>query len=781
MPVGISGSATAMPPPTPSGVSPGFVIQAILDTSDFEQRFDKYLDLMQKGIEAQEALADAAKNSSQDQEESSNKATSSIIRNLKSMRWQIVTFNFFLNKIGYAFRQMFKAVEEGTESLTARLGKEALLSFYKVDPSTAKDFTEISGYASDLKDSLDAIGRAALKDQGEFADSYTDLWRSAVAAAALEGTKASDITEAMAQSLHEGTGAAIDSASALFNVSYALQQYADSTGRFIEDIPLAERQQAILNRVLERGNELYEAGAGDAIQAAAALNELKDSWSKLTTIAKEGVASSTDFWNVLNFLVEGATDFATALSLVGAQVEGLERLHPVLLGLQGPVGDAYKTLFAYLSIIRGRGTEEYYDALNRIQGALGNVGAAAGAAAGQVERLDNVLSKASASSIVTQLLKYDDIIEEHNQRLIDIGTERAEALTDIDLKYNKKVQKIERDAARQREKLIAQEHRRELQSNDDFLKDLEDAERKYQLRVKQNREQFQLSEMHSEALYNYERQLLVARGDVLAIEDLDARYALEKKARQDNFDLGQRQMQEQFELQRDLMREAHQEQLDELRKNLQDQLDELNERRQEQLDDAADAYEEEIQAAKDHYDDLEKEEEKSLADMLKKWAQHWVDIADSTDLGTEEVANIIRDFLGPGSETEQIIDQFIARQTQVLQLMAQIRASVGGTGGGGLGGTSGQWVYPGIIGGRGYFVPKQYGGEEVYSRPTGLMVGEGYTPEVVSVSHMGTTNVALSWRGGPIPLQASGAQGLDLSGVGDAIAQGLMASLAATL
>jgi len=237
-----------------------------------------------------------------------------------------------------------------------------------------------------------------------------------------------------------------------------------------------------------------------------------------------------------------------------------------------------------------------------------------------------------------------------------------------------------------------------------------------------------------------------------------------------------------------------------LREALADQLAEIEEQRREDITEAQaaaaekrqladEAYREDLAAAEENWREKTATEEANWQTFLTKTAENLADYAAKHNLSKEQVMSIWHALMGPGQEMDSLVGQAIARNEVQAALFEQawtsalidIRlealataAAIASLGTAGRGGSRPPGIpqhYP-----RGY----QYGGEFIASQPTTIMVGEGYRPERVSIqpqSPIGGT-MALSWRGGPIPVHGSGAlEGQDLSTLGDSIAQGLVTEL----
>jgi hypothetical protein len=384
----------------------------------------------------------------------------------------------------------------------------------------------------------------------------------------------------------------------------------------------------------------------------------------------------------------------------------------------------------------------------------------------------------SIEAILKHIEKREDLIRKHQDRLEKMWRDYQDKVADIERKADRDIERTQREAARDRAKQWRKYNRNLYEEFRDFHRREQQELEKHQQDLQHDREKFRAESVQNERLYQYERSLLVAEGDVLAIEDLDARYELEKQAREENQQIQERQMEETFQLEKEQRREdfdaeledmryQHRERLREINIQERERIAEINERRREALDEALADYEAQRQA------EIENQRQR-----LDEWARFWDNIARQTEVGTSKITEIIEAVYGPDGEATQILQAFQEDAERTLGLITMIEEILGertktGQAHSGISYT-GTWSSKGsgIIGGR------QFGGDEWFSQPTLLRVGEGQTPERVITEPMWGGNVSLSWRGGPIPVRgAGGLEGANLSGVGDAIAQGIVMEL----
>jgi len=367
----------------------------------------------------------------------------------------------------------------------------------------------------------------------------------------------------------------------------------------------------------------------------------------------------------------------------------------------------------------------------------------------------------SLDRIIDHFLQREDILHRHTERQEDIWQDFYDKLEEIEIDYQRRVEDILIDIERQRQKAIRDFEYERRKVRREFQKEERDDLDKHLMDMRHRREMFRLREINNEAMYLYERSLLIAEGDVLALEELDARYKLQKEAREKEFDLEQRQREEKYQLRKRQDREDYEDEINDLRDALERKLREIDIREQERLEDAKRRRIRDREDAIRNREQMLRDEEKFLDRSLKQWAQYWENLSRNTKVGSKKITQILRSYFGPGGEADEIIAEFAAR----VRTVSDIRRR-GGWGGGSK-----------PIGGR---VPqrRQFGGMFMANQDTLLQIGERQ-PELlaaVPLSPLGGV-INLRWEGGAIPIQGSGLGGADLSGIGDAIAQGLVVEL----
>jgi len=664
-----------------------------------------------------------------------------VLAGLRQWRWGLITIIFFVTKATRAVKSMWTMMAEAEEMAMERMGVQALAAMYQRNVGYIIDsMRELSLTSTTAMELLEAAQRGFLQDQGRFASSYGALWQAAQRTAAAAGEEAIDHFEAFVEALARGDAEVLDNVNIMFQAQHAVQQYASSMGTTAKDVDDATQSQIIYNRIMEISRDLQAAGIDEDLERVESIGKVKDAWADLRQEVGLATAASLEHagaWRFLGNAIDFATRALTTWVASSVLMRHLTRDLPTIPDVSGI----------------GPGLDEY-------------------------PRLVEEANQRSLHSIADHLLRRQRLIDDNADRIHKINLQHRDRTEDIEIRHQQRLAKIERDYQRNKASRLRKYNRRVDEEGDDFrLKELQ-AERDHLQELRHMRERYQLTTLQNERMYNYERMMLVAEGDVLAIEDLDARYGLEQRARKENQQQRTRETKEEFREDQTQRLEKHRLELDQLKDAYEDQLVELRLQLEEQQLEAEIQRDEAMRQEQRDYDQRLRDQAESHESEMTQWAEHWANVADQAELGAAEVTRIIRDYFGPGGETSQIIQSFLARYQQLMDIYAnieKIKSQVAST-------TPAPFVRPPIGASEeilGYWQyagrPYQFGGSGLVTRPTLVPMGES-GPERFSVQPVSMGgSLVLQWGGGPIPVHGTGnLSGMDLSGIGDVIAKGLV-------
>jgi len=781
-----------------------FGIQVDFQSKEAESRMEKYVIRLEDVVKSTQSAADAVTRSSDKTATAVTKASAKQMAALKQLRWQMITVMFFFRNAANVIRAAWEQVTTAAEQVATRSAVKALATTYQEGTeSIVASLIEVSNGTLSVRDAISVAQKALLADQGVFVSQYTQLWKAAEVAAATTGAKTVDVFQSMIEGLSEGDAAAIDAAAPFIQLERGLAGYAAASGRTVEQLTAQERAQQSLNIIYRETNELLEQGAADNLEVAQSYKRVGAEWENFITVLTEGTLALPSINKALDNLAETAVTAQKSVILLTATFEALyavweqaQTKNPYpewftdisekFVALAGPSQRLTGGIFGALQI-GGKELKETFDetfaaAFTRGADALNTFTSAASDSIGVIGRLNEQTQIIDMGPVVDMFQQYEDMLEGHMRRIEKIEANYQKSIIKAERRYNKTVTDVQRDAQRDREKAYRDYERKLREAQEEANDNLEQMQREHELQMYYESERYRLNMLQDERMYQYERGRLVAMGDVLAIEDLDARHALEKQADEESYELRMREAEAMFRLQLEYAKKAAKDQMEQLRQALQDQLDEIDERERERLQSAKEAYDEDLAEAKLARDERLSEEEESYKESLRQWANHWAEMVNEAQIGSEQVLEVLRNYFGPGELAEQLISDFHDRVQQYLELQLKVSAAVSGISGGngGNGGTS----YSDLVRGGGGNRPTRYrsrefGGTDMVSQPTMFMAGEG-GPERITFQPQSAIGgaVDIQWSGGAIPVQGTGEfSGVDMSSVGDAIAQGLVVTL----
>lgn len=373
---------------------------------------------------------------------------------------------------------------------------------------------------------------------------------------------------------------------------------------------------------------------------------------------------------------------------------------------------------------------------------------------------------------------YDDeaagIVIDFWNNVEQITREKNAEIEQINAEYADRIEAASANGLRRIREL--QERARRQDRND---------EERHQLQMQFARRRFELSQIQNERMYQARRRRLVGEGDVLAIEELDEQYELQKQAAEENFKLQMQQAEAMYRLQARIQEESMAAQINMLRQAMNEQIAELEAAKRKEIEAAEAAAAKELEIAeqkrdqdlidaKDARDQQLADEAEAHAKRIEAIAQQINDFANKYDIEMSLLDGVIESHWGKGSAMDVAVEQYFARMvayaTEAASYVQRLMSGVGYFGGGGGfginfgGGRPGAGRQAGTTGGR----------SEIYSTPTLIPVAEGGRSESVSVQPTyptGSMAMSLSWTGGPIEVRGSGSlSGADLSGLASGIA-----------
>lgn len=297
------------------------------------------------------------------------------------------------------------------------------------------------------------------------------------------------------------------------------------------------------------------------------------------------------------------------------------------------------------------------------------------------------------------LSRIEDMQIAHNRRLADLADDyriKQERAWD---KYEKaiakeigrgqaRIAKLEDRYTKRRAKTIANFQKRMAKAEEKVSESRVKAQEDFERRERHARERFQLDVLQSERRYQFERNRLVAEGDTLAIEQLDARYELEQEEAKENEALRRRhagegqaeQIREAGEAAREQVEELRQqlaETLSEQERNYLDQIEGQKQANQERLAEIHIAYADQQRLADEDYQrSIEKANlnyQRQQEDLGRNLAKQ----EELQELGAEEVATLLNRYYGEDGVADRIMAGWHDREDARIMLTAALMTQIG--------------------------------------------------------------------------------------------------------
>lgn len=389
-----------------------------------------------------------------------------------------------------------------------------------------------------------------------------------------------------------------------------------------------------------------------------------------------------------------------------------------------------------------------------------------------------------AETMTKTLTQIADAQRDHDRKLADMADdhfykqERAweqyeRSVVKEIAKGQKAIAKIEAKYQEQREKALADYAKSVAAAEKELAQNIAKSQADFALRQNQARERYNLDRVQSERRYQYERSRLVAEGDTLALEELDARHELEQQEAEENEALRVKQAEETQAALVEAMEAAGRAQAEALAEALAEQLQEMEEQSRKETEEQQQANRDRLQEMAESYAEgqrlADEDYQRSLDKASQNYERQQEDLGrnlarqeDLQDLSGEEVAKILEQYYGKGGTSEKIMggyfDWLEERAIVAAETVAAAMSSVSSS--------SPSWsAYSHPIHGM------QEGG--ILTGPAMAYVEPGVTEAFIPLSR-GGGGYDLSWSGGPIPIS-----GLERGSPADvnAIARALARSL----
>lgn len=590
------------------------------------------------------------------------------------------------------------------------------------------DLQRVSRGTVDSTTLIQTANRALLAGGAQIADQLPRLYQIAEAAARATGQNTNYVFETLVKGIVKASPMLIDNAEVYIKVGSAVDDYAASVGKSVEQLSVQERQFAILNAVTEQGGDFIERTGGKVVaatdafrQSDVAVKEFSRGIGEVLLPVMQYVSGSMVAW------IQQAKMFVSTIAGMGGALGELFRGGSAIAGFQAQFDQMFTTLSG--------GVPDAEQAAVSID----TIGEAAEEAADKTAELNEKL----ADLATQRTSKLEDIERQFSERWADIVTQRARQVEDAERSLFRQREDTARQAVQQLEDIerdraqgLVDLERDRAQKVAEFMADAnrqrEDLERQHQERLQQI--QLRYTDTVQEAA---RRNDAVAIAQAIRTKQRELRDA--ETARQtEQADLGRDLEQKRQQIEQDaiLARQREQERynqaIEDMRLSQQRQEQELQISLQRQEQDRAIAW-----ARQD--EDLERARARQIAALDRWYAEEQEKLGGHlTTMGQSAASHVSEAGIQIATAASQAVSMIATATMQAIDA-----ADLGIIGAAGMpqiappaGTTLDQWLRGSTPGGY-----RAEGGLDVVSKPTTFMMGEAGPEAVLSVPLSGTMNV----------------------------------------
>lgn len=717
-------------------------------TVDAKRR--SYLQLRDVHEDAQKSLEEytRAQRQANREEKESDKTLYAKIRTIRDLRWQIITFMFFIRQASMYAKRAWETFVDVTGLDAQAKALRSLSKSIETDiDAIAASLDEASDYSLGWRKSMEVAISGVLADMGEFASRYAEFWEAAEVASVISGEEVEDVFKRLVQAIAEGDAAAVDAVMPFYNAQRAVMDYAEASGRAVDELDRQERQQIIVNQIMDTTNDLMETSVSDAVGLERAIRELKGAWLDFRHEMVLVALGTDDVGEALGEIIGPIkTAFDWILKLTAATRLLVESVG--ILQRMFTVGGMFEMLRDPMSIV-GDIAEMWENALEIAELFAGEVDDVADEVEDSNQRIVD-----STEDMVDEFGKQADIYAQYNDKLWKAVQDRTDKIEDLETKTADKAADIWQNYYDKQEDntnkyydaledLYADSHRKQEEAYRKLQDRIFDITQQYENKRWDILQDFEMSMWEAIGQRDATAALKAQRRRDLELQKLDRWYEQQKQKAEDNYD-------------------------DEIRKHedyLEDRRAQIERDRKRRERDLEIWRRRQVRDLNTYYDrqlrDINTWFDRQLRDIRKWLTAQW------KQARTFEQSDLIAHQYYLRAKYEQWLQYYgwiyelFGMDMPDYDVPSMDSGGFDGGGGGGGGGTGGRNIYL-----------MAEGGSFVADRPQMIMVGEGNYPELVQVTPIqhGTQRHAMSHNvSGRIDATASGMEGRLTAAVTDAV------------
>jgi len=441
--------------------------------------------------------------------------------------------------IGGTIAALDKLLKAGEEAARLQDIRSAFINLSASSGISAQkllaDLQAVSRGTIETQTMLETANDALLAGGEVLAAKLPQFLAIAQGAARATGKDVGFVFQTLVEGAIKGSPLLIDNAKVYIKLGNAVDDYATSIGKTVDQLSEQERQFAVTNAIMAKGGDFLERLGSGAISAAEPFDQLKAQSSALSMGLKTLLAPAATY---------AAQSLQGLLTAAKTTIAGIGAAGVVLTNFRQNVfsaaqaGDTFRTEFDRIFQTLSLGTTPIED----IKGGLGAIGTTAEASTKAVDELNKKLA-----DLATQRGDRLAKIELQNARRDqDITIQRGRQLADADRQLGRQREDAEKANAKAREKIS----RDNAQRITDVEKDNQKKRRSITIEAQRARED--LDRTHQENLFQINQKATDTIGEAARRNDA---VAIAQALRQKQRDLRDNQRTAQVEkqdLQRDL-------------------------------------------------------------------------------------------------------------------------------------------------------------------------------------------------------------------------------------
>ena len=569
--------------------------------------FDRHV----KGYNA--SLANANKKTDEfykAQEKAARESSQKQSASLQQLRQNFISYAAEVTAIVGTLVIAYKTLSDAASFLAMIISGNDLATSYGVNFQAILDgLDEVSRGTLSMEQRVLIANRSLIAGGANFANKIPQLYKIAAAAARATGQDIGYVFETLTKGIAKGSPLLIDNAELYLKIGGAVDEYAASLGKSGDELTAQERQQAVLNAVLDQGTELVQRIGENAVEATLGFRQMDAATADFKETLGLAVNEILDAGGAIGGLASGFDALSQIVAISAGGVVGgitlittfLDRLRNVQKDAIGLPSFSPADIGKWIADAQREANKAFGQTVLAVSG-ISQTNEAARAAGAQ----QTALEKARADA-ATELQKRSEDLAKYNDKIQDLQIKAGESILDAEQDFQDKSAKAWNDYIKKTNDIIAEGISARAKIQQTYNDKIASAEHDYQRGIED------ANYSHGQKLASIERDYQdTIRGiqqtyqeDALdAVRNLDAIGLLRAKERRDK-DLANAAQNRDRAMSDE--QENYARALYELTRALADKRDEADENRRRDLEEQRQNERDKLDAAKQAYNDQQTE------------------------------------------------------------------------------------------------------------------------------------------------------------------------------